>query len=139
MLVYLQVVIGNILLQIPWLLNIVTRNIIRDDLGYKAAKSGFFLPEYGGGGKVSQIFVQRDAISKPVRSDIMLCGSRSLITVLIMSKGTGVGADVDTAKRLVRAVDMERTIVSDDSICVFDPSRNHDGNGRSDFLTLHGG
>lgn len=126
MLVYLQVVIGTILLQIPWLLNIVTKNIIRDDLGYKAAKGGFFLPEYGGGGKVSQIFVQQGSVSKPMRSDTILCRSPPLITILIVSKRTGIGADVDAARNLVQAVDIEGFVVSDESICVFDPSKIHE-------------
>ena len=121
-LAYLQVAVGTVLLQIPWLLNKITKNIFRDDLGYKAAKDGFFLPEYGGGGKLSQIFVQRNSIGKPIRSDAILCRTCPLITILVVSNGKETSARVSKVKQLIQAIVSNPLIVSEDSVFVFDPT-----------------
>ena len=121
-LVYLQVAVGTILCSIPWLLQLVTRHVFRDDLGYKDAKAGFFLPAYGGGGKVSQIFVRKDSGGKPFRSDEIICRSRPLITVLVIADGVDTSARVGAAKKLIQAIDLDPLIISDDSVCIFDQS-----------------
>ena len=123
-LVYLQVVIGTILLQIPWLLNKVTKSIFRDDLGYKGAKAGFFLPEHGGGGKLAQIFVQRNSKGKPLRSDNILCRSRPLITILVISSGKETRNNVAAVRGRVQKIGLDHLILSDESICLFDPNND---------------
>ena len=123
-LTYLQVAVGTMLLQLPWLLNFLAKNIFRDDLGYKAVKGGFFLSEYGGGGKVSQIFVQERSDGKPIRSDNILCRSNPLMTIFVISSGNETSTAVSAARKLVQAVDLNPLIVSDASVCVFDPANS---------------
>lgn len=115
-----------ILCSIPWLQYLVTKQIFRDDLGYRDAKGGFFLPGYGGGVKVSQIYVRKGIADKPVRSDQIICRSRPLITVLVIADGAVTPAGVAAAKQLVQAIDLDPLIISNESVCIFDPDDTYE-------------
>jgi 2-polyprenyl-6-methoxyphenol hydroxylase-like FAD-dependent oxidoreductase len=121
---YLQVAVGTVLCKIPWLLNMATKNIFRDDLGYSKAKNGFFLPHQRGGCKLSQIYVQRDSVGKPVLSDSIVCRACPLVTILVISTGKETPAIVSKVKKIVRAAETNPLLVSDGSICVFDPANS---------------
>ena len=145
LLAYLQVFVGTILCSIPWLQYLVTKQIFRDDLGYRDAKGGFFLPEYGGGVKVSQIFVWKGSEDKPVRSDEIMRRNRSLITVLVIADGAATAARVTAAKQLVQAINLDPVIVSADSVCILDFNGTYESSKTPkytpcglDELTSHG-
>lgn len=122
---YAQAAIGTILLQSPWLLLQISKSVFRDDEGYKAAKSGFFLHEYQGGGKTSQVYVRQGSTGKIVRSDVMVSAAHPLLTVMIIVRNDEPSDLVSETRKIVAGIDVNPMIISMKSICVFDTTGNH--------------
>jgi 2-polyprenyl-6-methoxyphenol hydroxylase-like FAD-dependent oxidoreductase len=99
--------------RIPFLRDTTSRSQSIEQAGYKLTKGGFFLSEYGGGGKLAQIYV-RSPTQQPFLSDELLKRSQTAMTLLI------VGTDdpeqeAAKIKPILRAVDAHPSIISETS------------------------
>lgn len=80
---FMRVIVAPLLLLIPGMPSISELSTAYEKEGYRATKDGFFLKGYGGGRKLSQIYVTTDEGS-PVLSDCLLQHGRTTMTLLIL-------------------------------------------------------
>jgi 2-polyprenyl-6-methoxyphenol hydroxylase-like FAD-dependent oxidoreductase len=88
--------------------------------GYKSTKAGFFLSEYGGGGKLAQIYLQ-SRTTRPLLSDQLLTRGQTIMTLLITSKDCA--REEANVKAILRAINMHSWIISEKSIVFISPDR----------------
>ncbi|CZR60147.1 related to monooxygenase [Phialocephala subalpina] len=82
--------------------------------GYKKTKDGFFLEQYGGGGKLAQIYVQ-SGCQDPQLSDELLKGSTAAMTVLIVSSNTAKD-DEENVRSLLKESNVPPSVLSPKSL-----------------------
>jgi hypothetical protein len=89
---------------------------IKEARGYRGVKDGFFLPEFGGGGKLAQIFVESGG-EQVMLSDRLLRHDREMLTLLILDAG-----QTEEAINVVRKACLPPSVLSPNAIVVFDAS-----------------
>lgn len=85
--------------------------------GYKRTLGGFFLDQYGGGGKLAQIYV-RSGCQVPLLSDALLKRNGTLMTLLIVS-GSNVSDHEVIVRALLKESNVPATILSSNSLVSF--------------------
>ena len=94
--------------------------------GYKPTPGGFFLADFGGGGKVAQIYVQERG-GDPILSDNMLQRGVTAMTLLVIQDNRpddneAVVAEVMEVKKALEEAELASAIVSHDSILLLAPA-----------------
>lgn len=87
-----------------------------DKKGFGKVKDGFFLWQYGGGGKFPQIFCE-DHMGSITRSDDLLAGSSSLLRLVVLSKDASA---ISNAKQAVEAAILSPSLLNEKSVFVLD-------------------
>lgn len=96
--------------------------------GYKQVEDGFLSTKHGGGGRLAQIYVEQQN-QPPMLSDELIKRADTVMSLLIIVRGSGadLGAElVAEAKEALRAVKMERSVLSEDSIRILSPDSGTD-------------
>ena len=96
------------------LFNLSQKITDRERAGYRRAKDGFFLGQFGGGGKLAQIYI-RYRSQNPLLSDEILRHNGSVMTLLIIGEDNGRNEDVDI-RALLKECKVPATILSPNSI-----------------------
>jgi hypothetical protein len=101
-----------------FLQSLSTWSAARERAGYKKAKNGFFLEEYGGGGKLAQIYV-RSGLRDSQLSDELLKRKGSVMTLLIVSSGDA--KEEDEVRALLRENPVPTSVLSSESLVSISP------------------
>ncbi|UKZ74762.1 hypothetical protein TrVFT333_002432 [Trichoderma virens FT-333] len=92
--------------------------------GFTNVRGGFFLENYHGGARLTQIYVQSDKV-KAVLSDTLLRPCDSIFTILAICNGGDDGRIHKDAKEAVGRSGIDPAIVSESSVVLLNP--NHSG------------
>ncbi|KAI1767047.1 monooxygenase-like protein [Hypoxylon sp. FL1150] len=104
--------------------------------GYKQVEDGFFSKKHGGGGRLAQIYVHSKN-QTPILSDELIKSVDTVMTLLIVARGSGadlgaemlakLSADLDAeAQAALRTVKLERSVLSEDSIRILSADSDTD-------------
>ncbi|XXG97376.1 hypothetical protein Hte_003675 [Hypoxylon texense] len=115
---------------IPFLPNFPDPIISFETRGYQRVEDGFFLKEYGGGGRLAQVYVESKN-QTPVLSDELIKRTGTMMSLLVIVKGNR-GNLVAEAQEAVRAINLDKSILSEDSIRVFSPDNSLTTGGGTD-------
>ncbi|KAI2632549.1 monooxygenase-like protein [Hypomontagnella submonticulosa] len=93
--------------------------------GYQPVEDGFFLRQFGGGGRLAQIYIESTHKS-PMLSDGLIRQTDTVMTLLVIGTGDYENL-VAEAQAAIRAINLDRSVLSESSIRVFtldNPSTN---------------
>lgn len=107
---------------IPFLPNIPSPIISFETRGYQRVEDGFFLKKYGGGGRLAQVYVESSS-QTPVLSDELIKSAGTVMMLLVVMRGNR-GNLVAEAREAVRAGNLDKLVLSEDSIRVFSPDNS---------------
>lgn len=119
---FLRALVAPILSLIPGMPSISQISTAQEKEGYRATKDGFFLRSYGGGGKLSQMYVKADH-GLPVLSDSFLRHGQSVMTLLVLDAGNdGLVAEIETTLKRCK---IPESLLSMRSIVVLSTGEQH--------------
>lgn len=102
---------------LPFIPKAANGRTIKEAKGFIGAKDGFFLREFGGGGKLAQVFVESDD-GKVFRSDELLRSPGSLLTILV--SGPDSKSRSEEAVTLLQRLELPSTILSPECVVALD-------------------
>jgi hypothetical protein len=112
-----------LLARIPCLPSISQIATAHEKEGYKATKDGFFLRSYGGGGKLSQIFVKD--LGSPILSDHLLQHGPTLLTLLILDPSSH--SEIEEVRRILEQCQTPTLLLSTQSITLLSSDSQQPG------------
>jgi 2-polyprenyl-6-methoxyphenol hydroxylase-like FAD-dependent oxidoreductase len=118
---FLRTIVAPLLSLIPGLPSLSKTSVAYEKEGYRATKDGFFLQGYGGGGKLSQIYVKSHD-NLPVLSDSLLQHGQSVMTLLVLNPESQ--SAMKEVEKILRRCQVPEAILSRESI-VFMSSDRH--------------
>jgi 2-polyprenyl-6-methoxyphenol hydroxylase-like FAD-dependent oxidoreductase len=120
---FLRVVIAPLLSLIPGMPSIPELSTAYEKEGYRATRDGFYLHGYGGGGKISQIYVKTNE-GCPILSDCLLQHEKTTMTLLVLDPKHH--EDIREAKAVLQRCCVPESILSKKSIVLLcsDPDRS---------------
>lgn len=98
---------------IPGMPSISQLSMLHEKNGYRAAKGGFFLKEYGGGRKLSQIYVSCKG-GPSVLSDTLLQHGKAVLTLLVLDPTDS--KETESIRDILERHEIHRTILSDETV-----------------------
>ncbi|KAI0130925.1 hypothetical protein F4814DRAFT_149089 [Daldinia grandis] len=87
--------------------------------GYQHVDDGFVLKKFHGGKRLAQIYVESNHQS-PMLSDELIRGTKTVMTLLVIARGQ-YGDIVAEVREVLRAVDLNPSVLSEISLRVFSP------------------
>ncbi|KAI1370323.1 monooxygenase-like protein [Hypoxylon crocopeplum] len=87
--------------------------------GYRPVEGGFFMPEFGGGLRIAQIYVESKH-QLPILSDELIRRTDTVFTLLVIGRGDYENM-VAEAQAALKSVDLDQSVLSEKSIRIFLP------------------
>ncbi|KAI1471119.1 uncharacterized protein F4812DRAFT_467328 [Daldinia caldariorum] len=95
--------------------------------GYQPVDGGFLLKKFHGGNRMAQIYVE-SSHGSPILSDELIRDTKTVMTLLIITRGQ-YRAAVEEVQEVLRAVDINPSVLSEDSLRVFSPDTPSETDG----------
>lgn len=102
--------------------------------GYQSTKGGFFLSKYGGGGKVSQIYVMSND-SSPVLSDCLFQQEQTVMTLLVLDPSSL--NELETVANTLKGSGVSPPVLSEQSIVLLSSGKRHSGGDDMETLNVY--
>jgi 2-polyprenyl-6-methoxyphenol hydroxylase-like FAD-dependent oxidoreductase len=96
--------------------------VLAERAGYTPTKGGFFLSEYGGGGKLAQVYLQ-SGTQESLLSDELLKRGQTVMTLLII--GNDCAGEESNVKAILRAANLDPSVISEQSLFFICPDKRN--------------
>jgi hypothetical protein len=130
--IYLSRKLLSLLYYIPFMPTLAPPNM--EHQGYKPTARGSFLPQFGGGGKLAQIFVHSSARTSTL-SDELLRDECGVMTLLVISDEPE--KEISNLKAAINSSGLDPSIMSSESLVFFSPAIQSDKQKATDHVN-HG-
>ncbi|KAI2616331.1 monooxygenase-like protein [Hypoxylon sp. NC1633] len=106
--------------KIPFIPNVSEYPLAKSETrGYKLVQDAFCLPEFGGGGRIAQVYVESKR-QLPMLSDGLIRSTDTVFTLLVIERGDQENP-VAEAQAALRSINLDQSVLSEDSIRVIVP------------------